>query len=137
MKASFIIAEKIARACKPFTEGEFIKNCIAKVRNVVCPKKKQVFAAIGLSRNTVASQVDELAFDLQIQLKAKAKEFVSYSLAADESSDRTDTAQLSIFGGGCYSVTEELLDLKLIHGTTTGRDIFTQVERCINKTELQ
>jgi hypothetical protein len=36
-----------------------------------------------------------------------------------------------------FSVTEELLDLKSIHGTTTGQDIFTQVERCINESELQ
>ncbi|KAK0138753.1 General transcription factor II-I repeat domain-containing protein 2 [Merluccius polli] len=140
VKASFIIAEEMARACKPFTEGEFIKNCIDKVCNVVCPEKKQAFADISLSRNTVASRVDELASDLQIQLKAKAKEFVSYSLAADESTDRTDTAQLSIFIRGVdakFAVTEELLDLKSIHGTTTGRDIFTEVERCINETELQ
>ena len=92
----------------------------------------------------MASRVDELASDLQTQLKTKAKEFVSYSLAADESTDRTDTAQLSIFIRGVdaqFSVTEELLDLhfflKSIHRTTTGQDIFTQVERCINESELQ
>lgn len=87
----------------------------------------------------MASWVDELASDLQIQLKTKAKEFVSYSLAADESTDRTDTAQLSIFIRGVdaqFSVIEELLGLKAIHGTTTGQDIFSQVERCINETEL-
>ena len=58
MKASFIIAEEIARACKPFPEGEFIKSCIEKVCNVVCPDKRQAFADISLSRNTVASRVD-------------------------------------------------------------------------------
>ncbi|KAK0133655.1 General transcription factor II-I repeat domain-containing protein 2B [Merluccius polli] len=78
-------------------------------------KQKQAFANISLSQKTVASRVDELASDLQIQLKTKAKEFVSYLLAADE---RT-------FG------------FKGIHGTTTGQDIFTQVERCINETALQ
>ena len=49
VQASFIIAEQIARACRPFTEGEFIKNCIDKVGNVVCPEKKQAFADISLS----------------------------------------------------------------------------------------
>ena len=58
VKASFIIAEEIAGVCKPFTEGEFIKNCIEKVCDVVCPDKKQAFADISLSRNTVASRVD-------------------------------------------------------------------------------
>ena len=50
-------------------------------------------------------------------LYAKAKEFVSYWLAADESTGRTDTAQLSIFIQGVdakFAVTEELLDLKSI-----------------------
>ncbi|XP_056123046.1 general transcription factor II-I repeat domain-containing protein 2-like [Rhinichthys klamathensis goyatoka] len=140
VKASFIIAEEIARACRPFTEGEFIKNCIEKVCGVVCPDKKQAFANISLSRNTMASRVDELGSDLKIQLKAKAKDFVAYSLAIDESADRTDTAQLAIFIRGVddrFSVTDELLDLRAIHGTTSGQDHFSQVEQCVNETELQ
>ncbi|KAK0141889.1 General transcription factor II-I repeat domain-containing protein 2 [Merluccius polli] len=110
-----VIAEEIARACKPFTEGEFIKNCIEEVCDVVCPDKKQAFANISLSRNTVASWVDELASDLQIHLKTKAKEFVLYLFATDESTDRTDNAQLSIFIRGVdaqFSVTEELFEFK-------------------------
>ncbi|XP_010771180.1 general transcription factor II-I repeat domain-containing protein 2A, partial [Notothenia coriiceps] len=82
---------------------------------------------------------DELASDVESQLKTKAKDFISYSLAVDESTDRTDTAQLSIFIRGVdsqLSVTEELLDVKPIHGTTTGKDIFTQVEQSVNKMEL-
>ncbi|KAI7805541.1 putative general transcription factor II-I repeat domain-containing protein 2A-like [Triplophysa rosa] len=113
-KASFIIAEEIARACKPFTEGEFIKNCMDKVCGVVCPDKKQAFANISLSRNTVASRVDELASDIQAQLKDKAKDFVAYSLAVDEST----------FG------------YKSIW-TTSGQDIFSQVEQCVSDAELQ
>lgn len=35
-----------------------------------------------------------------------------------------------------FSVTEELLDLRAIHRTTSGQDIFSQVEQCINGTEL-
>lgn len=138
-KASFIIAEEIAKASKPFSEGEFIKDCLEKVCSVVCPDKKQAFSNISLSRNTVASRVDELASDVESQLKTKAKDFISYSLAVDESTDRTDTAQLSIFIRGVdtqLSVTEELLDVRPIHGTTTGKDIFTQVEQSVNKMEL-
>lgn len=80
----------------------------------------------------MASRVDELASDLQIQLKCKAKEFVLYSLAADESTDRTDTVQLAIFIRGVdaqFSFTEERLDLKVIHGTTTGQEIFGAVHQ--------
>lgn len=76
----------------------------------------------------MASRVDELAFDLQIQLKDKPEDFVAYSLAVDESADRMDTVQLSIFIQGVdtqFSVTEELLDLRAVHGTTSGQDIFS------------
>lgn len=106
MKASFIIAEEIARACNPLTEGEFIKVCMDKVCGVVCPDKKQAFANISLSRNTVASRVDELASDTQAQLKDKAMDFVAYSLAVDESADKSDTAQRSVYIQGVDPVLE-------------------------------
>lgn len=44
----------------------------------------------------MASWVDELGSDLQIQLKDKAKELGAYSLAVDESADGTDTVR-SVF----------------------------------------
>ena len=57
----------------------------------------------------------------------------------DESSDTSDTAQLSIFIRGVDStlcVTEELLGLKSMHGTTTGKDLFEEVSKCINEMGL-
>lgn len=50
---------------------------------------------LSASGNTVACRVDEMASELQIQLKTKAKEFVLYLLTADESIDTMDTAQVS------------------------------------------
>ncbi|KAL0152417.1 hypothetical protein M9458_052140 [Cirrhinus mrigala] len=140
VKTSFIIPEETARACRLFTEGEFIKNCIEKVCDVVCPDKKQAFANIRLSRNTMARRVDELGTDLQIQLKEKDNELIAYSLAIDESADRTDTAQLLILIRGVdsqLSITEELLDIRVIHGTTSGQGLFSYVEQCINDTDWQ
>ncbi|XP_056135376.1 general transcription factor II-I repeat domain-containing protein 2-like [Lampris incognitus] len=116
-EASCIIAEELAKASEPFSEGEFIKDCLEKVCNVVCPDKKQAFSNTSLSRNTVASRVEELASAVESQLQTKAEHFVPSSLAADESKDRTHTAQLSILIRGVdtqLSVTEELLDVKLV-----------------------
>lgn len=43
VKASFIVAEEIAKSARPFTEGEFLKRCMIKVCDVLCPDKKQAF----------------------------------------------------------------------------------------------
>lgn len=107
-----------------------------KMCEVVCPDKKQAFSPTSLSNNTVA---DELANNLQNQLKEKGKDFIAYSLAMDQSRDITDTAQLSIFICGVNSdlcITEELLGIKAMHGTTTGKDIFEQVSYCVNNMKL-
>jgi len=42
MKASFIVAEKTAKSSSPFSEGEFLKSCMMKVYNVLCPDKRQI-----------------------------------------------------------------------------------------------
>jgi len=139
VKASFIVAAEIAKSARPFTEGEFVKNCMMKVCDVVCPDKRQAFSNVSLSRNTVADRTCELATNLHEQLMEKGKDFVAFSLAVDESSDTSDTAQLSIFIRGVDSnlcVTEELLGLKSMHGTTTGKEIFEEVSKCVTEMRL-
>ena len=76
----------------------------------------------------------ELSINLHEQLMKKGKYFIVYSLAVDRSSDTSDTAQLSIFIRGVDSslcVTEELLGVKSLNGTTTGEDISEEVPKCI------
>ena len=139
VKASFIVAAEIAKSSRPFTEGEFVKNCIIKVCDAVCPEKRQACLNVSLSRNTVADCVRHLAANLQQQIVGKGKAFIAYSLAVDESTDASDTAQLSIFIRGVDSslcVTEEFFGLHSMHGTTTGKDLFEEVSRCVDKMGL-
>ena len=51
LKASYLIANEIALAAKPFSEGEFVKTCVLKAAAIVCPEKRQAFENISL--NTV------------------------------------------------------------------------------------
>lgn len=139
VKASYIVAAEIAKSAQPFNEGEFVKNCMMKVCEIVCPEKKQTFSNVSLSRNTVAERTCDLATNLYELLMEKGKDFVAFSLAVDESCDASDTAQLSIFIRGVDSnlcVTEELLGLKSMHGTTTGKDIFEEVSKCMTEIKL-
>lgn len=97
------------------------------------------FSNVSLSRNTIADRVCELVTNLEQQLVGKGKDFIAYSLAVDESSDTSDTAQLSIFIRGVdlsLCVTEELLGLRAMHGTTTGKDLFEEVSRCVKEIGL-
>ncbi|XP_058022331.1 general transcription factor II-I repeat domain-containing protein 2-like [Ahaetulla prasina] len=139
VKASFIVAEEIAKSAWPFTEGEFLKRCMLKVCDLLCPDQKEVFLNLSLSRNTVADRIGELAAVLQGQLVEKGKGFIAYSLAVDVSTDIFDTAQLTLFIRGVDSslcVTEEFLDVKSMHGPTTGKDIFEAVSKCVNDMKL-
>lgn len=80
-----------------------------------------------------------LADNLQQQLVGKGKDFIAYSLTADESTDTSDTAQLSMFIRGVESNlcgTEELFGLHPLHGRTTGKDLFEEVSRCVDNMGL-
>ena len=49
VKASFIVAAEIGKSARPFYEGEFVKKCMVKVCDIVCPDKKQDFLNVSLS----------------------------------------------------------------------------------------
>lgn len=55
--ASYEVAHLIAWHGKPFTDGEFVKECLMKVATIICPEKMQDFKNISLSRNTVGRRI--------------------------------------------------------------------------------
>jgi hypothetical protein len=68
-----------------------------------------------------------MADDLTVQLREKAKTFQFFSIAADESTDITDTAQVMFLLRGVdehLNVTEELAQVVALHGTTREQDMF-------------
>ena len=96
-RQGYFIANKLAQASKPFSDGAFVKTCMLKAAEVVCPEKRPAFANISLSRNTVADRVEDLSEDLGRQMNNKIKSFIAFSVAIDESTDVTDAAQLAIY----------------------------------------
>ncbi|XP_072303167.1 general transcription factor II-I repeat domain-containing protein 2 [Eucyclogobius newberryi] len=139
-KASYEVATLIAKHSKPFTEGEFIKDCVMTMVEKLCPEKKQDFANVCLARNTVARRIEDVSSDIKRQkLGARGKEFDFFSLACDESTDASDTAQLLIFLRGVDSdmnVTEELLDLQSLKNQTRGTDLFVSVCSAVDDMKL-
>lgn len=136
VKASYLIANELVRASKPYSDGELVKTCMLKAAEVVCPEKRPAFANISLSRNTVADRVADLSSDLNSQMKDKIKSFIAFSVAIDESTDVTDIAQLAIFIRGVdetLTITEELLELVPMTDTTTADDIFSSLVGVLDK----
>lgn len=139
-RASYEVATLIAKHCKPFTEGEFIKDCVMKMVEKICPEKKQEFANICLARNTVVRRIEDISLDIKRQLAAKGAELDFFSLACDESTDASDTAQLLIFLRGVdndMNVSEELLDLQSMKDHTRGTDLFVSVCAAVDDMKLQ
>ncbi|XP_074039888.1 general transcription factor II-I repeat domain-containing protein 2 [Leptinotarsa decemlineata] len=140
VRVSYIISEKIAKKSKPFTDGEFIKECMEAAAEVLCPSQKQLFFKISLSGVTVARRVEELANDIEGSLKERVSQFVYYSIALDESTDITDTAQLAVFIRGIdvnFVVTEEMAALFPMKGSTRGCDVLESFNSVIDRYGLK
>uniref|UniRef100_A0A8C8WP60 SPIN-DOC-like zinc-finger domain-containing protein n=1 Tax=Panthera leo TaxID=9689 RepID=A0A8C8WP60_PANLE len=136
VKCSYVISEKIARASKPFTDGEFIKDCLLSAAEILCPEQKPAFANISLTGNTVAQRVKDLAENLQDKLREKVKSFVTFSIAVDESTYINNTSQLIIFIRGVdenFDITEELLDMVPMTDAASEDDLFLYVEKSLEK----
>ena len=117
-------------------DGELIKECIVIAFNEYCPDKVNLVKETCLSHQTIGSRIDDLGDNIEGTLKDKLSACVLYSLALDESTDQSDTAQLVIFIRGNdknFNIIEEMLDLCQIKGTTAGKDIHEFVNLSLDK----
>jgi hypothetical protein len=53
VKASYAVSEIIAKKLKPYSDGEFVKECLEVVGDIICPEKNFI-SSISLSRFTVS-----------------------------------------------------------------------------------
>ena len=138
-KASYLLTYKLAKASKPFSEGEFLKECMVDAANLLCPESKSKFENIILSRRKVTRRVELIDKDLTNHLNKKAESFKFYSLALDGSTDIKDTAQLLIFVRGItdnFEITEEFLAMESMRGTMRGVDLYDTVSNVIERFKL-
>lgn len=138
-RTSFVISHKIAKKSKPFSEGEFITECLVDSVALICPEKKEAFEEVPLSRRTVTRRFEDIAGNLELQLQSEVANFDFFFLALEESSDVRDTAQLLIFVCWImnFKITEELAAVRSMKGTTTGSDLFMEVKVCMDTLGLK
>lgn len=91
------MANKLARHNKPFSEAEFIKDCISDAVSIICPEVKTKVEALSMSRRTVVHHIESIAVNVQEQLSKAITDCQWFSIALDESADLQDTAQLLIY----------------------------------------
>ncbi|XP_069840988.1 general transcription factor II-I repeat domain-containing protein 2B-like [Dendropsophus ebraccatus] len=136
---SYVVSELIAKRLRPHIEGEFVKECMVAAAELLAPDKLKLFKSVSLSRRTVSDRITDLAQDIEKTLKDSAGDFQFFSLALDETTDLTNTAQLSIFVRGItaeFETREELLSLEAMHGTTRGEDLFKRLVSALKKFDL-
>ena len=63
---------KLAKASKPFSEGEFLKECMVETAGLLCPENKDKFEKISLSSWTVTRRVELIDEDIASKLQKKA-----------------------------------------------------------------
>uniref|UniRef100_H2ZD91 Uncharacterized protein n=1 Tax=Ciona savignyi TaxID=51511 RepID=H2ZD91_CIOSA len=116
-----------------------IKSCLEIFIENVSPEKKNLVEQISLSRFTMARRIDDLSENIEASLKDRISKCSAFSIALDESTDVSDTAQLVVFIRGVtdnFEVTEEFLDMASMHSTTTGQNICEEVTKLMNKFEI-
>jgi hypothetical protein len=78
--------------------------------------------------------------DIKKSLKEKIAKLEAFPIALDDIIDASDIAQLAIFIRGVdadFNITEELLPLQPLKGTTTGEDIFVTVNTVFERFGLK
>ncbi|GCC23330.1 hypothetical protein chiPu_0001724 [Chiloscyllium punctatum] len=134
------VLERGAEKSKPFPDGEFIKECLLDSAELICPEKMEAFENVPLSRCTATRRIEDIARNMELQLQHRAVNFDFFSLALEENCDACDTAQLFILVRGIttdFKITEELAAMQSMKGTTTGNDLFTGVNACLDTLGLK
>ncbi|PNF27480.1 hypothetical protein B7P43_G08243 [Cryptotermes secundus] len=121
--AGYVVAYNIAKSNKALSDGEFVKYCMLKVCDNLCPDKTKDFETVSLSRKTVTSRIEVIDKNILSQLESRIAQFKFCSITMDECTDINDTAQLLLFircVDKNFSITEELACMRSLKGTTTG-----------------
>ena len=61
VRASYDVSRILARRMKPFSDGDFIKECLVAVVDSVCPVQRSVFESVSLSSRTVRRRIEEMS----------------------------------------------------------------------------
>jgi hypothetical protein len=94
VNASCPVSEIIPKRLKPYSDGEFVKECLEVVGDIICPDKKKT---LSVCHDLVSRRINYISQMVEAKLHDLPQKFEAFSIAVDGSTDVVDTAQLAIF----------------------------------------
>lgn len=135
--ASYVVSLELAKAKKPFTDGNLVKKCAIEMAKAFGETKlAEKFDSVPLSNQTLQRRVIDMGEQVETSLIGLVEKSTYFSLCLDESTDQTDVSQLLIFirlTQEDFSTKEELLEMCPMTETTKGKDIYEAVKKAVNK----
>ena len=132
LRASYLVANRIAKSKKPFTIGEELilpstKDICREILGEAAVKK---IANMPLSASTVTRRIEEIAEDIETQLLKRINTSPWYALQVDESTDVENKAILLVYVRYLYQedVHEDMLCALSLQTKTTARELFKSLD---------
>ena len=99
LRASYVVANRIAKAKKPFTIGEELIPPAAKGigRELLGEAAVQKVARVPLLAGTVTRRIDEIAEDTEAQLLERINESPWYAIQVGKSTNVDNKATMPVF----------------------------------------
>lgn len=140
VEVSFDIANLIAKLSRPYSDGDFVKNClILASKKLCCSKCTPKFEALSLNRMTIQRRITEITADIGITCSKIFQNCIKFSLAVDESTDVTSIAQLCIYARcvtSNFEIFEEFVELYPMKDQTRGSDLLQALLSSMQKHNL-
>lgn len=145
-RASYEIAYEIAKHGKSYTDGEFHKNLMQSTIEILCEnwdekQRAQLLEKVKMlpaSHQTISRRINDIASEIEANLKCDLDQCKSFSLALDETTDIKDMSQLlfwiryAVAGG----TEETILALVPLEERTRGVDVFNAFLKVVERFSL-
>lgn len=133
LKASYMVAARVARSKKAFTIAEelILPSAVDMCREILGEAAATKLQSVSLSNDTVMRRIVEMSDDIECQLVEKIKASPYFSIQLDESTDISNNALLLVFVRYCgdSDVHEDLLFCKDLPTKTAADDVML----CLDK----
>ncbi|GFY59407.1 SCAN domain-containing protein 3 [Trichonephila inaurata madagascariensis] len=137
LRASYLVANRIAKAKKSFTIGEELILPATKdiCRELLGETAVEKIAHVPLSADTVTRRIEEIAEDIEAQLFERINASPWYALQVDESTDIDNKAILLVYVRYLYQedVHEDWLCALPLPTNTRGAELFKSLDGYISR----